>query len=68
MNAVETADMPDENSNVPYPPSKLLSVWLAASVVGLFQREYSHPSLWIKQIIQGYHFLKLFVWIIEAEL
>lgn len=43
INAVEIAAMPDENNNVPCPPSKLLSVWLAASEVGLTQRVYNQP-------------------------
>jgi len=43
-NAVEIAAMPEENNNVPCPPSKLLRVCLAASTVGLIQREYIHPG------------------------
>ena len=39
------AAIPEENNNVPCPPSKLLSVWAAASTVGFIQREYTQP-LW----------------------
>ena len=42
--AVETAAIPDENNNVPCPPSKLFRACLAASTVGLIQREYNQPA------------------------